>query len=89
MVPTKRHLRGYKLIVKNNKSTPSELILLDQVPVSSNTQIEVTIDDNGGAKHNQENGQLKWVLNLAPGESREITYKFTVKYPKDKIVGNL
>ena len=85
----KKTIRGYKLIVKNNKSTASELILLDQVPVSSNKQIEVTIDDNGGAKHNQENGQLKWVLNLAPGESREITYKFTVKYPKDKIVGNL
>lgn len=85
----KKTIRGYKLIVKNNKSSASELILLDQVPVSSNKQIEVTIDDNGGAKHNQENGQLKWVLNLAPGESREITYKFTVKYPKDKIVGNL
>jgi uncharacterized protein (TIGR02231 family) len=85
----KKTIRGYKLIVKNNKSTASELILLDQVPVSSNKQIEVTIEDNGGAKHNQENGQLKWVLNLAPGESREITYKFTVKYPKDKIVGNL
>ena len=85
----KKTIRGYKLIVKNNKSTASELILLDQVPVSSNKQIEVTIDDNGGAKHNQENGQLKWVLNLSPGESREITYKFTVKYPKDKIVGNL
>ena len=85
----KKTIRGYKLIIKNNKSTASELILLDQVPVSSNKQIEVTIDDNGGAKHNQENGQLKWVLKLAPGESREISYKFTVKYPKNKIVGNL
>ena len=85
----KKTIRGYKLIIKNNKSTASELILLDQVPVSSNKQIEVTIDDNGGAKHNEENGQLKWVLKLAPGESREISYKFTVKYPKDKIVGNL
>ena len=70
-------------------STSSELILLDQVPISSNKQIEVTIDENGGANHNQENGQLKWMLNLEPGESREITYRFTVKYPKNKIVGNL
>ena len=49
----------------------------------------MTIDENGGANHNQENGQLKWMLNLEPGESREITYRFTVKYPKNKIVGNL
>ena len=61
----------------------------DQVPISSDKQIELTIDDNGGATHNEENGQLKWILNLAPGESREITYRFTVKYPKNKIIGNL
>ena len=85
----KKTIRGFKILVKNNKSTSSELILLDQVPISSNKQIEVTIDENGGANHNQENGQLKWMLNLEPGESREITYRFTVKYPKNKIVGNL
>lgn len=85
----KKTIRGFKILVKNNKSTSSELILLDQVPISSDKQIEVTIDDNGGATHNEENGQLKWILNLAPGESREITYRFTVKYPKNKIIGNL
>ena len=85
----KKTIRGYKIIVKNNKSTASELILLDQVPISSDKQIEVTIDDDGGANHNQENGLLKWILKLQPGESREISYRFAVKYPKNKNVGNL
>jgi hypothetical protein len=43
----------------------------------------------GGGGCNKENGELKWVLKLAPGESREITYRFAVKYPNNKIVGNL
>ena len=85
----KKTIRGYKIIVKNNKSTASELILLDQVPISSDKQIEVTIDDDGGANQNQENGLLKWILKLQPGESREISYRFAVKYPKNKNVGNL
>ena len=85
----KKTIRGYKIIVKNNKSTASELILLDQVPISSDKQIEVTIDDDGGANYNQENGLLKWILKLQPGESREISYRFAVKYPKNKNVGNL
>ena len=85
----KKTIRGYKIIVKNNKSTASELILLDQVPISSDKQIEVAIDNDGGANHNQENGTLKWILKLQPGESREISYRFAVKYPKNKNVGNL
>ena len=85
----KKTIRGYKLSIKNNKSTTSELTLLDQMPISSNKQIEVNIVDYGEAKYNKENGELKWVLKLAPGESREINYRFAVKYPKNKIVGNL
>ena len=85
----KKTIRGYKLSIKNNKSTTIELTLLDQMPISSNKQIEVNIVDYGEAKYNKENGELKWVLKLAPGESREINYRFAVKYPKNKIVGNL
>ena len=85
----KKTIRGYKLSIKNNKSTTSALTLLDQMPISSNKQIEVNIVDDGQAKYNKENGELKWVLKLAPGEAKEITYRFAVKYPNNKIVGNL
>jgi hypothetical protein len=60
----------------------------DQVPVSQNTQIEVTVTDVGGAAYNKQTGKLNWVLDIKPSETRKVMFKYEVKYPKDKqIIG--
>lgn len=79
----------WEISVRNTKSDAVKIIVEDQVPVSQNTQIEVTTLDLGGAKYNKDTGKLTWELELKPNETRKLVYKFEVKYPKDKQVSGL
>jgi uncharacterized protein (TIGR02231 family) len=79
----------WEISVRNTKTDAVKIIIEDQVPVSQNTQIEVTTVELGGAKYNKDTGKLTWELELKPNETRKLVYKFEVKYPKDKQVSGL
>jgi uncharacterized protein (TIGR02231 family) len=79
----------YEITVKNNKLTTVDLLLKDQYPISSVTDIEVALNDDGKADVNKELGILNWKLQLKPGESQKVRFSYTVKYPKDKKIANL
>jgi uncharacterized protein (TIGR02231 family) len=80
---------SWEISVRNTKAEAIKIMIEDQVPVSQNTQIEVTVLDVAGAKYTKDTGKLSWELNLQPNETRKLTYKFEVKYPKDKKVSGL
>jgi uncharacterized protein (TIGR02231 family) len=79
----------YELTVKNNKTTDVDMLLKDQYPISLVKEIEVKLDDDGGAMVNEELGILTWQIKLKPGESKKFRFTYTVKYPKDKRIANL
>jgi uncharacterized protein (TIGR02231 family) len=79
----------WQISVRNTKTDPIQITIEDQVPVSQNTQIEVTVVDTGGATYNKQTGKLTWELDIKPNETRKVTYKFEVKYPKDKQISGL
>lgn len=80
---------AWEISVRNTKNEPVKITVEDQVPVSQNNQIEVTVNDVGGAKYNKETGKLIWNMTLQPNETKKVVFKYEVKYPKDKIVGGL
>jgi len=84
-----RDAYAYSITVRNSKAEPVKIIIEDQVPVSQNSQIEVAVIDPGNARYNKITGLLEWELSVAPQESKTVTYKFEVKYPKDRVVNNL
>jgi uncharacterized protein (TIGR02231 family) len=84
-----RDAYGYSITVRNTKNESVNIIVEDQVPVSQNSQVEVTIVDTGGAVREEDFGKLRWQMNLKPQESRKVEFRFEVKYPKDKQVSNL
>ena len=55
----------------------------------SDPEIEVVLDEKNGAEHNEDSGKLKWELQIPNGETKKVIYKYTVKYPKNKSIGNL
>ena len=85
----KRIERGYEIVVKNNKAQAITLLVEDQIPVSSNKEIEVELIDKGSAFHDVSSGKLTWRLSLTPNESKTLSFKYTVKHPKNKSVPGL
>ena len=79
----------WEISVRNTKAEAIKIIVEDQLPVSQNTQIEVTVLETGGATFTKDTGKLLWNIALQPNETRKLIYKFEVKYPKDKQVSGL
>lgn len=77
---------SYLLTVRNNKQNTVEITLKDQIPVSSNSSINVDPLEISGGKLNRETGELKWDLELKSQESKQVVITYSVKYPKDKTV---
>lgn len=82
--PNRKDSYSYEITVKNNRETPIQLNLFDQIPISQDSDIEVTVDEISGADYNLTTGRLLWIVNLAAGQSSTYKLSFTIKYPKDK-----
>ena len=80
---------GYEINLRNNQSETITITVEDHIPLSKNSQIEVSLTDAGGAKYSPVNGKLVWEITLKPNESRRLMYQFEVKYPKDKVIAGL
>lgn len=76
--------RGWKISAKNNKKTAIKLAVHDQMPVSGQSDIEVTSLGTDGASKNETTGELIWKMDLNAGEKKDVTFRYKVKYPKDK-----
>lgn len=85
----KKNAYAYEISVRNTKNESIQIVVEDQVPVSQNSQIEVTVTDAGGAKYNRTTGKLTWTMTLQPNETRKVVFKYEVKFPKDKQVSGL
>lgn len=79
----------FRITLENLRNRPVEIEVQDQVPVSQNTRIEVKeVKIVPAPSSRDEKGILTWKLKLNPAQKQEITFEFTVEYPKDsRIVG--
>jgi uncharacterized protein (TIGR02231 family) len=84
-----REAYAWEISVRNTKNEPVKIIVEDQVPISMNNQIEVSVTDTGGARYNKETGKLQWEITLQPAETKKVVFKYEVKYPKDKQISGL
>ena len=85
----KKSTRGYQIKVRNNKPKAIEIEVIDQIPMSRIKEIQVEMLENVSAEYDETTGKLKWRLTIQPGETAEVSFKFQVKYPKDKNLSNL
>jgi uncharacterized protein (TIGR02231 family) len=87
---SKKELKSYEIIVRNNKRSDIRMEVLDQIPVSRQKDIEVVLESFDGAEYSAENGRLKWLFDLKPGEVKKLRFSFSYKYPGNQqiIIGN-
>jgi hypothetical protein len=72
----------YLYTVRNNRSTPIQLLLKDQVPLATQTQEEVVIEQLSGGQHEKMTGVITWVLALPEKSNLQKNLHFVVRYPK-------
>ena len=73
---------GYEISIRNNKKFPINLVIEDQIPLSSEKEITVENAAYEGATLEEATGKLTWKLDLAPGKDKKLKLSYTVKYPK-------
>jgi uncharacterized protein (TIGR02231 family) len=77
---------SFLITVRNNKTTPVQITVNDQIPVSSNSSITIEANELSGGKLSNDTGLIKWDIELKPQEKKELVLTYSVKYPKNQTV---
>lgn len=74
------------ITLENLKDQPARVEVLDSIPVSRTDKIEVKEVElhpkPQTEKYQDREGVLQWLIDLEPGEKRELSMRFAVVYPQ-------
>jgi hypothetical protein len=82
----KTEIFSFLITLRNNKPAPVKVSLYDQIPISSNSEISVEATELSGGDLNKQTGEIEWDLEIQPKETKNITFTYSVRYPKDKTI---
>jgi len=78
--------RSFKIVVRNKKSVPINLVLYDQIPVSVISEIAVNALELTGGQLDEKSGKVTWKLLIERQQQKELNFLYEVKYPKKEKV---
>ncbi len=84
-----REAFAYTISIRNTRKENITLVVQDQQPVSTNTDITIEDRETAGAEFDEKTGIMNWTIGVAPNETKKLSFGYTVKYPKGKIVSGL
>lgn len=76
--------KGWEITIRNNKSKEIEIVIDDQFPITTNKEIEIEKIEFSGGIVDENTGKVTWNLKLKPGETKKLTIKYSVKFPKEQ-----
>ena len=79
---TRKDTYFYDVVLRNNRSEPVKVNVYDQIPVSRNTEIIVSVEETSDGQRDNSTGEVKWEVTIQPGQSINLEIGYTVKYPK-------
>ena len=77
---------AYAIEVKNLKSKSIDIIVQDQLPITTNPEIEIEATELSKGTLKKRTGIIEWKISLKPKASKDIQFTYEVKYDKDKNV---
>ncbi len=80
----RKDMYTYEITIKNLRDIEVNLSLFDQIPISQDSDISVSVEEISGATYDETTGKLKWIVNLAPGATAKYKISFEIKYPENK-----
>lgn len=78
----KIEMRGWDITVKNKKKQLINLVIEDQLPISTNKAIEVYDTEYKGAQLDETTGKLTWKMQIDPGKDKKTGFRYSIKFPK-------
>jgi uncharacterized protein (TIGR02231 family) len=88
IVTSKTDERSFKTSARNGHDFPIKIAIQDQLPVSENEDIAVEMLPSTTppttTNLRDKRGVLEWALEAKPGEVKDITFAWRVRWPKDK-----
>jgi uncharacterized protein (TIGR02231 family) len=87
-----RVIYEYQIVVTNKKKSAQNIVISDQIPMSTTEDIIVTLlqpsKDAQGVKISKEKF-IEWNRKIAPGEIVTLPLSFSVEYPKGSTISGL
>jgi len=75
----------YRIKINNRSSLSlSNIIVEEPIPLSSDKSINVDLKETSNGTFNEENGILKWKLNIDPEVVHTLDISYDIVWPKDK-----
>jgi hypothetical protein len=84
----KKDTYSWEIIAKNKKKQAIDLVIEDQIPLTTDKDIEINKIEISNAEYNETTGKLLWKMKLNTGDSKTFKLSYSVKYPKDKTLSN-
>ena len=85
---TKTDLREFKTTVRNLHAQPIRITVIDRLPFSENTAIQVELlretTPSTEKQVNDKRGVMAWTSDYQPGEQKEIRLAYRVKWPAER-----
>lgn len=79
--------KNFRLTFRNKKQYPIRIQVFDQVPVSVNDAVDVTVTGLTGGIQDEPSGIIKWDFSIDPTSNKELRMSYAVKYPsKERVV---
>lgn len=69
---------AFEITVRNNKSEKIKIKLKDQIPITTDKQIIITMVDKGNAEYDEKTGILTWNVSLNANETQKINFSYKV-----------
>jgi len=76
--------KSFEIIIKNNLSRKVSVKVIDQIPLSMDSRIEVETENLSGGELNSRTGQVIWNTEIPASDSKKFKLEYTIKYPKGK-----
>uniref|UniRef100_UPI00261FDCBE DUF4139 domain-containing protein n=1 Tax=Flavobacterium sp. TaxID=239 RepID=UPI00261FDCBE len=82
----KTERNGFDISVKNNKKQAIDIVILDQFPISTESDVVVEDAEADGAKIAPDTKEIRWELKVEPKTEVKKRMQYTVKSPKSSRV---
>jgi uncharacterized protein (TIGR02231 family) len=79
----KEKTMSYSIEVKNMKATPIDIIVQDQIPITTNSEIIIEPGELSKGNRDSTTGIVEWTYSLKPKESKLINFSYKVTHKKE------